>query len=84
MAFKGAKDTGQSIAKRLFEVGIYSFAELQQISASNAYLKIKESFPDKTLPVCYYLYSLEGALLDLHWDGISEKRKKELLREVGG
>ncbi|WP_373701122.1 MULTISPECIES: TfoX/Sxy family DNA transformation protein [Bacteroidales] len=35
------------------------------------------------MPVCYYLYSLQGALMDLHWNEISEELKQELLKQVG-
>jgi hypothetical protein len=40
-------------------------------------------FPAETLPVCYYLYSFEGALSDKHWDDIGEKRKRELKEKIG-
>ncbi|MFZ5554617.1 MAG: TfoX/Sxy family protein [Bacteroidota bacterium] len=80
--FKGAKNIGPTIAKRLTEIGVYSLADLQQMGASKAYVRIKENYPGKTIPVCYYLYSFEGALLNVHWNDIPEKRKKELLRTV--
>lgn len=81
--FKGVKNIGPAIAERLNEIGVYNVADLQQMGASKAYLKIKKNYPDKTIPVCYYLYSFEGALLNLHWDDIPAKRKKELLTAVG-
>lgn len=81
--FKGVKNIGTTIAEKLAEIGIYSLADLQAVGAAKAYLKIKENYPDKIISVCYYLYSFEGALLDLHWDDIPEKRKKELLKAIG-
>lgn len=81
--FKGVKNIGLTIAQRLTEIGVYTIADLQEMGAAKAYLKIKENYPDKTIPVCYYLYSFEGALLDLHWDDIPEERKKELLKAIG-
>ena len=81
--FQGVKNIGPTIAKRLNEIGIYSLAELQRVGASKAFLKIKENYPGKTISVCYYLYSFEGALLNLHWDDLPSKRKKELLRAIG-
>jgi DNA transformation protein and related proteins len=81
--FKGVKNIGPTIAKRLTEIGVYSIADLQQMGSSKAYLRIRENYPNKTIPVCYYLYSFEGALLNLHWDDIPEKRKKELLNAIG-
>jgi DNA transformation protein and related proteins len=83
IGLKKAKNIGPTIAKRLTEIGVYTIADLHQMGASKAYLKIKEKYSDKTLPVCYYLYSFEGALLDIHWDDIPGKRKKELLKAIG-
>jgi len=45
--------------------------------------RIKEKHPNETLPVCYYLYSFEGALSDKHWDEISEQIKQQLRAQVG-
>ncbi len=53
--FKGTKNIGSAIAKRLNEIGVYSLADLHKMGAAKAYLKIKENYPDKIIPVCYYL-----------------------------
>lgn len=82
-ALNGTKNIGPTIANRLYEIGVYTIADLQQMGAAKAYLKIKENYPNKTIPICYYLYSFEGALLDLHWNDIPEKSKTELLKAVG-
>jgi DNA transformation protein and related proteins len=81
--FKGIKNIGSTINKRLSEIGVNTLEDLQKIGAAQAYLKIKSHYPDKTLPVCYYLYSLEGALTNLHWDDIPETRKQILLKAIG-
>jgi len=47
-----------------------------------AYQKIQSKNPGKTIPVCYYLYSLQGALEDKHWDDIPQKKKQKLLDQV--
>lgn len=80
---KGAKNIGTTIEKRLNEIGVFSLTDLAEITPVGAYLLICERNPDKTLPVCYYLYSLQGALLDLHWNEIPYELKKELLKKVG-
>ena len=72
------KNIGKKIAGRLNEAGIFSEYELRVIGAAEAHRLIKEKYPSETLPVCYYLYSFEGALCDKHWDDISAKRKQEL------
>lgn len=78
-----ARNIGPAIARRLHEIGVYSLADLQAMGAVNAYKAIQQKYPGKTIPVCYYLYSFEGALLDVHWDAVPEKRKKELRDAVG-
>jgi DNA transformation protein len=80
---KGIINIGPTIAKRLNEIGVYTIVDLQKIGASKAYLKIKTKYLEKTIPVCYYLYSFEGALLGIHWDDVPQKRKEELLKAVG-
>lgn len=36
----------------------------------------------QALPVCYHLYSLEGALRDRHWAALGSRVKKQLLDQV--
>jgi len=82
-SLKGAKNIGTTIEKRLNEIGVSSLADLAQMTAVKAYQKICNQHPDKTFPVCYYLYSLQGALLDLHWDDLPAKLKADLLKQIG-
>jgi DNA transformation protein len=77
------KNIGRKIAGRLNEVGIFSENDLRRVGAVGAHRMIKERYPDVTLPVCYYLYSFEGALTDQHWDDIGEQKKGELRAEIG-
>lgn len=76
------KNIGMKLAARLNEVGIFSEAELRNAGALEAHRKIKRRYPDETLPVCYYLYSFEGALQDKHRDAIGEKRKQALKAQI--
>ena len=78
----GAKNIGSTIVKRLNEIGVYSLAELAEMTSVKAYMKICERHPGKVFPVCYYLYSLEGALLDLHWNDLPKDVKSDLLQQV--
>jgi DNA transformation protein and related proteins len=77
------KNIGKKIAGRLNEVGIFSENELRLAGAVAAHRMIKKKYPEETLPVCYYLYSFEGALTDRHWDEIGEERKQELKAQSG-
>jgi DNA transformation protein len=77
------KNIGKKIAGRLNEVGIFSENELRLAGAVAAHRMIKKKYPEETLPVCYYLYSFEGALTDRHWNEIGEERKQELKAQSG-
>ena len=79
---KGAKNIGVTIEKRLNEIGVFSLADLAEMTPVKAYQSICKQNPDKTFPVCYYLYSLPGALLDLHWDDLPTELKTELRKQV--
>jgi DNA transformation protein len=79
---KGAKNIGASIEKRLNEIGVFSLADLAQMTPVKAYQSICKQNPDKTFPVCYYLYSLQGALLGLYWDDLPTELKTELREKV--
>ena len=73
---------GPKIASRLEAVGICDEADLRRCGPVEAHQRIEEHFPEETLPVCYYLYSFEGALHDLHWDAIGKERKQQLKAAV--
>ena len=77
------KNIGKTIAGRLYEVGIFSEADLKLVGAVGAHRLIKEKHPNETLAVCYYLYSFEGALTDKHWNELGEERKQQLKAQVG-
>jgi DNA transformation protein len=79
---KGAKNIGVTIEKRLNEIGIFSLADLAHITPVKAYKQICQLNPGQTFPVCFYLYSLQGALLDLHWDDLPTSLKSELRKKV--
>lgn len=76
------RNIGPTIARRLREIGIHTRDELQAVGAAVAYFRICEAYPGQTIPVCYYLYSFEGALRDEHWDALGPQVKKQLLAEV--
>ena len=76
------KNIGPTIAKNLHKIGIRTRTDLEQATPVGAYLHLRASFPDNTWPVCYYLYSLEGALRDKHWDELGEDIKASLRRQV--
>ncbi len=73
---------GTKIAGRLNEAGIFYEEELRFYGAIEAHKMIKKNHPNETLPVCYYLYSFEGALCNKHWNEIGEEKKKKLKQGI--
>ena len=56
-------------------VDIHSAESLIQVGSKEAYLRIKEKYPNVCL---VHLYVLEGAILNLPYNALSEEKKKEL------
>ncbi|WP_455563531.1 TfoX/Sxy family protein [Akkermansia massiliensis] len=73
---------GATIEKCLNEIDVFTLADLEKMTSVEAFKKIRGNYPDKTVPVCYYLYSLEGALLNLHWNDIPSELKEELKAKI--
>lgn len=76
------QNIGAVIAARLNEVGIFSEDELRIIGSVEAHEMIKEKYPEQLLPICYYLYSFEGALCDKHWNDIGDDKKRALKMRI--
>lgn len=77
-----AKNIGATIQQRLNNIGIFTLGDLAEITPVIAYQKMKAEQPNQTLPQCYYLYSLQGALMDVQWEELPEGLKDELKRQV--
>lgn len=75
-----AKNIGATIEKALHNINIFTLADLAERTPKQAYLDICEMHPNKTIPKCYYLYSLQGALMDLNWRKLPNDVKVELLK----
>lgn len=76
------KNIGPTIERRLNEIGVYTRSDLDRIGPARAYQWICRTYPNQTIPVCYYLYSLQGALMDVHWDKVPKKIKDQLILEA--
>ena len=77
------QNVGPTIAERLAAVGITTRADLERVGPADAFQRISKRYPNETISVCYYLYSLEGALRGLHRDPIGEARKGRLREQAG-
>lgn len=82
VSVKELRNVGATVAQRLHEIGIHTKADLERVGAVTAYCEMKQRHPEARTPLCYYLYSLEGALRDKHWDDIGEEVKQALRKEA--
>lgn len=73
---KRLRNIGVVTARQLVEVGIVHPAILRRLGAEEAYRRLceHEGFCGRYNAV--YLYALEGAILDCHWQQIPEERKE--------
>ena len=76
------KNIGPTIGERLNEINVYTRADLERMGPVKAYQWICRNYPNQTIPVCYYLYSLQGALMDIHWNKLPKKLKDQLEMEA--
>ena len=77
------KNIGPTVAARLNEIGVFSKADLKAMGPAVAYQRIQALYPNAHLPVCYYLYSLQGALQNKDWREFSERQKLNMQRLAG-
>lgn len=66
---------GKEMAKKLTTVGIDSPDKLIEVGAKQAFIKLKEMYPNVCL---VHLYTLEGAIHNLEFNNLSEEKKMEL------
>ncbi len=66
---------GKEMEKKLTSVGIESSEKLIEIGAKDAFLRLKQKYPNVCL---VHLYTLEGAIQGIEFNSLSENKKKEL------
>lgn len=66
---------GKEMAKKLQAVGIDSSEKLIQKENKQAFLQLKQEYPNVCL---VHLYTLEGAITNTEFNCLSEEKKKEL------
>jgi DNA transformation protein len=66
---------GKEMERKLISVGIKSSEELIDIGAKDAFLRLKQKYPNVCL---VHLYTLEGAIHDIEYNRLSEDTKKKL------
>ena len=63
------------MAKKLTTIGIDSSEKLIQIGSKQAFLQLKQEYPNVCL---VHLYTLEGAICNIEFNCLSKEKKKEL------
>lgn len=71
------RNIGPKSARQLVAVGITSHTQLKKLGAEKAFMKLWEKFGGEMEINALYLYALEGAIYDIDFRAIPEKRKKE-------
>lgn len=66
---------GKEIARKLTSVGIDSPEKLIELGSKQAFLKLREAYPNVCL---VHLFTLEGAIYNTEYNRLPEDKKKEL------
>ncbi|MCZ6616618.1 MAG: TfoX/Sxy family DNA transformation protein [Gammaproteobacteria bacterium] len=82
-ALEDLRNIGPTIAKRLQEIGVLTKDDLKAIGSANAYKRIQANYPENSLSLRHYLYSLEGALQDEEWGSFTDRQKAMLQLKAG-
>jgi hypothetical protein len=70
------RNVGPKSAAQLRQVGVRTLDDLRAIGSLEAFVKLKRAGFKPSLNL---LYSLEGALLDCHWQQVPDERRSELV-----
>lgn len=66
---------GKEMEKKLVSVGIDSSEKLMETGAKEAFIRLKQKYPNVCL---VHLYTLEGAIQNMEFHCLSENKKREL------
>ena len=66
---------GKEMERKLTSVGIDSTEKLIELGSKEAFMKLKQAYPNVCL---VHLYALEGAVCNMEFNSLPESRKKEL------
>jgi DNA transformation protein and related proteins len=79
MSVTALRNIGPKSAAWLRQVGLRSAEDLKAAGSVDAFMRIRRA---GFRPSLNLLYSLEGALVDCHWQEIPESRRHELVQAV--
>ena len=75
------RNIGPKSAAWLRQVGLRTRADLDEVGAVDAFMRVKRAGFKPSLNL---LYALEGALCDCHWQEVPEERRAVLIAEAEG
>lgn len=78
MSAEKLRNIGPKSAAWLRQVGLRSREDLVAVGALGAFMKVRRAGFKPSLNM---LYSLEGALLDCHWQEVPDARRRQLVAE---
>ena len=78
----GLANLGPTTIRRLEAVGVRDRKTLARFGPASTYRALCAEAGTR-LPVCYYLYALEGALRGVNWRELSPQEKARLRGEAG-
>lgn len=70
-----APNIGEVLSNRLELAGINSPEELRTIGSKEAFLRVREVYPEACIN---HLYAIEGAVQNIRWHYLSNETKQEL------
>lgn len=70
------RNIGPKSAAQLRQIGVRTLDELRAMGSLETFIKLKRAGFKPSLNL---LYSLEGALLDCHWQHVPDERRSELI-----
>lgn len=76
------RNIGPTLAAALADAGVRTRADLVRIGAPEIYRRMQAA-SERRLPLCYYLYSLEGAIRGIKWDTLTPGQKQSLRLKAG-
>ena len=75
------RNIGPKSAAWLRQVGLRTRADLAEVGAVDAFMRVKRAGFKPSLNL---LYALEGALRDCHWQEVPEDRRTDLVTQAEG
>lgn len=74
------KNIGPKSSEWLASVGVHSLDDVAKLGVVETYKRVRAAYPEKV--TLNMLWSLQAALMDIHWKDLPPDIKDELKRQV--